>query len=127
MNDVIIKRLWIADISERAKAVQHAESIFLSQGIIISNVGDVIVALDISRLQKTQHPVRSRDIDRRARAELIDRLGRKRVAIARPKRRKNGLIWLKISQQARQRRAERAAYAWDRNTRSTAESERCLR
>ncbi len=97
---MIIERLGIADISERAKAVEHAESIFLSYSIVISNVADVIVVLDISRFQKTQNPVRPRHIDRPAWANLIDRLGRNGVAIARPDRRKNRLIWLKIAQQA---------------------------
>src|SRR5580704_5922943 len=127
LRDVIADSLRIADVAVAGKAIQDSECVALGQLIIVADAADLIVARDVSRFLEPQDAVGSGKRDRRTRAQICRKLGRRRIRIARTERVEDALVRHVVRLQGRKRWPQGSADSRERQRARHAESELSLR
>src|ERR1700730_7945966 len=74
------------------KAIQNSQCIFSRKGVVITDAGNLVIVIDISRINKAQDTVRTCESNGRPWAYCKIRLRCKRIAEARTVARKHALI-----------------------------------
>src|ERR1700733_10916085 len=111
----MVQRLRIARVTIRREAIKPSEGVLPAETVVVAHVEDHIVAADAPGIDEPQEAVGTCNVDRRATTDLVGRLNREGVGVARAKRSKNALVRLIAALKTRKGRAQTATYPWSTN------------